>query len=195
MRRRSRGVKSTPFSQILQDAALALSHFWNFRTQAEQMSSESGLHDSGNKPMSDPLTGAWRRLECFGHPPNETTSWKAPTPCAARMREEPLCANDVETITRREFTLEGRGRNIAWLCPLSLMEKFLRLLASILRMAVGRRWFRGQKPRRLNLSSGRVDARLRPRTNCGSLSRPNARQAFVEASGQSCAVRGFIRRP
>ena len=25
-----------------------------------------------------------------------------------------LCANDVETITRREFTLEGRGRNIPW---------------------------------------------------------------------------------
>src|ERR1019366_8037862 len=114
---------------------------------------------------------------------------------AENVFARPLRANDVETITCREFTLEGRGRNIPWLCPLSLMEKLLRLLASIPRMAVGRRWFRGQKPRRLNLSSGRVDARLRPRTNCGSLSRPNARQAFVEASGQSCAVRGFIRRP
>ena len=28
----------------------------------------------------------------------------------------PLRANDVETITCREFTLEGRGRNIPWLC-------------------------------------------------------------------------------
>ena len=27
-----------------------------------------------------------------------------------------LRANDVETITCREFTLEGRGRNIPWLC-------------------------------------------------------------------------------
>jgi hypothetical protein len=33
----------------------------------------------------------------------------------ARFRT-PLRANDVETITCREFTLEGRGRNIPWLC-------------------------------------------------------------------------------
>jgi hypothetical protein len=32
-------------------------------------------------------------------------------------RPRSLRANDVETITHREFTLEGRGRNIAWLCP------------------------------------------------------------------------------
>jgi len=46
----------TPFSQILPDAALALCHFWNFRTQAEQMSSASGSRDSGEGSMSDPLT-------------------------------------------------------------------------------------------------------------------------------------------
>ena len=28
-----------------------------------------------------------------------------------------LRANDDETQTRREFTLEGRGHNIRWLCP------------------------------------------------------------------------------
>jgi len=54
----------TPFSQILPDAALALSHFWNFRTQAEQTPSESGFRDSGRESMFDPLTSAWPRLEC-----------------------------------------------------------------------------------------------------------------------------------
>ncbi len=82
----------TPFSQIFQDAAIAPSRFWNFCPQAEQMLSESETHDSGGAPMSDPLTGAWSLLECFGHPPSETTSWRAPTPCAARTREEPRTA-------------------------------------------------------------------------------------------------------
>jgi DNA-binding NarL/FixJ family response regulator len=33
------------------------------------------------------------------------------------MKKLPLRANDDETQTRREFTLEGRGHNIRWLCP------------------------------------------------------------------------------
>ena len=106
----------------------------------------------------------------------------------------PLRDNDVETITRREFTLEGRGRNIRWLCPLSLMERLLRQPALKLRKAVGRRLFQRRLPRRLNSSSVLVAARLRPRTNCASLAKRIARQAFLEGSGRSCAVRGSIPR-
>jgi hypothetical protein len=54
----------TPFSKILRDAAIALSRFWNFRTQAEQMPSESGERDSAGESMFDPLTGAGPQLEC-----------------------------------------------------------------------------------------------------------------------------------
>ena len=107
-------------------------------------------------------------------------------------RRNPLRDNDVETITRREFTLEGRGRNIRWLCPLSLMERLLRQPALKLRKAVGRRLFQRRLPRRLNSSSVLVAARLRPRTNCASLAKRIARQAFLEGSGRSCAVRGSI---
>ena len=49
-------------------------------------------------------------------------------------------------------------------------------------------------PRRLNSSSVLVAARLRPRTNCASLAKRIARQAFLEGSGRSCAVRGSIPR-
>jgi hypothetical protein len=35
----------------------------------------------------------------------------------ARAIEPPLRANDDETTTCREFTLEGQGRSIQWLCP------------------------------------------------------------------------------
>ena len=38
-----------PFSQILRDAAVALSRFWNFRTQAEQTPSESRVRDLGGE--------------------------------------------------------------------------------------------------------------------------------------------------
>src|ERR1019366_596529 len=106
--------------------------------------------------------------------------------------EVPLCANDVETITRREFTLEGRGRNIPWLCPLSLMERLLRRLAPKLRMAAGRRWFRRRTPRRRNSSCALVAAASRPRRNCASLAKRTVRQAFLEGSGRSCVVRGSI---
>ena len=37
----------TPFSQILRDASISPSRFWNFRTQTEQTPSESGSRDSG----------------------------------------------------------------------------------------------------------------------------------------------------
>src|SRR5271168_5157508 len=48
-----------------------------------------------------------------------------------------LCDNDVETSHPREFTLEGRGQCIRWLCPLSLT---IRLLPAALKQkeAVGR---------------------------------------------------------
>src|ERR1019366_3320127 len=101
-----------------------------------------------------------------------------------------LRANDVETITCREFTLEGRGRNIPWLCLLSLMERLLRRLAPKLKMAVGRRLFWRQTPRRQNSPCVLVAARLRPRRNCASLAKRTVRQAFSEGSGRSCAVRG-----
>jgi hypothetical protein len=54
----------TPFSQIFRDDAIAPSRFWNFRTQAEQMPSESGERDSAGESMFDPLTGAGPQLEC-----------------------------------------------------------------------------------------------------------------------------------
>jgi len=54
----------TPFSQIFRDDAIASSRFWNFRTQAEQMPSESGERDSGRELVFDPLTGARPQLEC-----------------------------------------------------------------------------------------------------------------------------------
>jgi integrase len=106
-----------------------------------------------------------------------------------------LRANDVETITYREFTLEGRGRNIPWLCLLSLMRRLLRQPALKLRMAGGRRLFQRRLPRRLNSSCARVAARLRPRRKCASSTKRIVRQAFLEGSGRSCAVRGSIRRP
>jgi transposase len=37
----------------------------------------------------------------------------------------PLCANDVETSDPREFTLEGRGQSIKWLCPFTLTKRHL----------------------------------------------------------------------
>jgi len=46
---------STPFTQLLRDSAMALSRFWNFRTQAEQMPPESRFRDSGRESMFDPL--------------------------------------------------------------------------------------------------------------------------------------------
>src|SRR5271169_3407589 len=51
----------------------------------------------------------------------------------------PLCDNDVETSHPREFTLEGRGQCIRWLCPLSLTNT-IRLLPAALKQkeAVGR---------------------------------------------------------
>ena len=88
-----------------------------------------------------------------------------------------LRANDDETKTRREFTLEGLGRNIPWSCPLLLMERLLRRLAPKLRKAAGRRWFRRQTPRRRNSSDARVAARSRPRTSCASWTKPIARRA------------------
>jgi hypothetical protein len=54
----------TPFFQIFQDAAIALSRFWNFRAQAEQMPSESEFRDSDRESVFDPLTGAQPQLEC-----------------------------------------------------------------------------------------------------------------------------------
>src|SRR5271169_2150706 len=50
-----------------------------------------------------------------------------------------LCDNDVETSHPREFTLEGRGQCIRWLCPLSLTNT-IRLLPAALKQkeAVGR---------------------------------------------------------
>jgi PAS domain-containing protein len=37
--------------------------------------------------------------------------------CAESWIQGPLRANDAETKTCREFTLEGRGHSIQWLCP------------------------------------------------------------------------------
>ena len=111
------------------------------------------------------------------------------------FRRRTLRDNDVETITDREFTLEGRGRNIAWLCPLSLTERLLRLLAPKLRKAAGRRLFRRQTPSRRNSSCARVAARLPPRRNCASLTKQIVRQAFLEGSGRSCAVRALFVGP
>ena len=68
----------------------------------------------------------------------------APTPNNA------LRANDDETQTCREFTLEGRGHSIRWLCPFYLMKKLLPHLAPRLRKAVGRRSSRGQMRLRPN---------------------------------------------
>jgi len=51
-------LSATPVSNVLRDAAIASSHFWNFRTHAEQTSSESGPCDSGEESMSNRLTGA-----------------------------------------------------------------------------------------------------------------------------------------
>ena len=42
----------------------------------------------------------------------------APTPgTVVSRRMSSLRANEAETQTCREFTLEGRGRSIEWLCP------------------------------------------------------------------------------
>ena len=44
--------------------------------------------------------------------------WKMSQPAddAAALRKAPLRANDCETQTDREFTVEGRGHSIRWLC-------------------------------------------------------------------------------
>jgi len=54
-----------------------------------------------------------------------------------RAPRSPLCANDVETSDPREFTLEGRGQSIKWLCPFTVT---IRLLPAALKQkeAVGR---------------------------------------------------------
>jgi hypothetical protein len=57
-----RGDKSMTLSQILRDARISPSLFWNFRTQAEQTSSESGSRDSAAEYMFDRLTARDRDM-------------------------------------------------------------------------------------------------------------------------------------
>ena len=83
----------------------------------------------------------------------------------------PLRANDVETITCREFTLEGRGRNVPWLCLLSLMKRPSRRPALKPRMAAGRRLFRRRTPRRRR--NALCETRARP-------NRPRVRSAVPQ---------------
>ena len=106
---------------------------------------------------------------------------KPPVSCCSRLNS--LRANDVETMTCRGFTLEGRGRNIPWLCLLSLMKRPSRRPALKPRMAAGRRWFRRRTPRRRNSSCALVAAASRPRRNCASLAKRTVRQAFPGGVG------------
>src|SRR5664280_2100998 len=103
--------------------------------QSGSVDREQGVSKAGNPRLRTTLIQlAWLWLR--HQPQSALAQW------FKERVSRTLCANDVETITRREFTLEGRGRNIPWLCLLSLMERLLRRAAPKLRMAAGRRWFR-----------------------------------------------------
>src|SRR5271170_7236045 len=102
-----------------------------------------------------------------------------------------LCDNDVETSHPREFTLEGRGQCIRWLCPLSLT---IRLLPAALKQkeAVGRPSFQRRRRPRPNSRTGLAVVRSRPPTSCGYCARSTRRSRA--ASARSCGARGSIPR-